>query len=189
MNRVWQVALIASLLGSSWLGMQIVHESGHILGAYATGAKVSYVALHPLTISRTDVVNNSHPLITVWMGPIFGVAFPVVAYLFAAFFKAPGVYLLRFFAGFCCVTNGAYIGGGSFEQAADAGVMLAAGSPRWTPLAFGIASTALGLFLWHRQGVRFGLGKTQGEVSRRAAIATTALFFCIVLTEILFNQR
>ena len=33
-DRLYQFALIASTLGYSWLGMQIVHELGHVLAAY-----------------------------------------------------------------------------------------------------------------------------------------------------------
>jgi hypothetical protein len=62
------VVLIGSTLVGSWLGMQAVHESGHVLGAWLTGGQVARVVLNPLTISRTDVRENPKPLIVVWAG-------------------------------------------------------------------------------------------------------------------------
>jgi hypothetical protein len=47
----------------SWLLMQAVHESGHVLGARLGGGTVAQVVLHPLTISRTDLAANPHPLL------------------------------------------------------------------------------------------------------------------------------
>ena len=58
-RRGYQFILIGSTLLGSWLGMQAVHELGHVLGAWATGAEVRRVVLSPTTISRTDVVNNA----------------------------------------------------------------------------------------------------------------------------------
>ena len=55
MNRLHQLVLIGSTLLGSWLGMQAVHESGHVIGAWMTGGRVERVVLHPLTISRTDL--------------------------------------------------------------------------------------------------------------------------------------
>jgi hypothetical protein len=44
-------ALIAATLIASWLGMQAVHEAGHVLGARLSGGTVTRVALYPLTLS------------------------------------------------------------------------------------------------------------------------------------------
>jgi hypothetical protein len=45
MNRVHQVVLILSTLYGSWLGMQDVHELGHVAAAWLTGGRVSKVVL------------------------------------------------------------------------------------------------------------------------------------------------
>ena len=58
--------LMASTLLGSWLGMQAVHELGHVFGAWLTGGRVQQVVLHPLTISRTDLAENPSPLVVVW---------------------------------------------------------------------------------------------------------------------------
>lgn len=62
----------------SWLLMQAVHELGHVAAALATGGTVERVVLHPLTISRTDVADDSYPLVTVAAGPLLGVVLPLL---------------------------------------------------------------------------------------------------------------
>src|SRR3954447_25675166 len=116
--------LIASTLLGSWLGMQAVHELGHVCGGGLTGGKVQRVVLHPLTVSRTDLGENPAPLAVVWAGPLLGVLLPLAAWGLAAGLHLRGAFLLRFFAGFCLVANGGYIGGGSFDRLGDAGQRL-----------------------------------------------------------------
>ena len=77
-KRLHQTVLIVSTVLSSWLGMQAVHESGHVLGAWLTGGRVARVVLNPLTISRTDLDDNPRPLVVVWAGPLFGVGLPLL---------------------------------------------------------------------------------------------------------------
>src|SRR5437870_4599390 len=95
--------------------MQAVHEFGHVAGAWLTGGQVARVVLHPLTISRTDLDDNPRPLLVVWAGPLCGVLLPLAAWGIVALGRCLGGYLLRFFAGFCLIANGAYIGVGSFD--------------------------------------------------------------------------
>jgi hypothetical protein len=117
--------LILSTLVSSCPGMQVLHELGHVLDGWATGGEVTRVVLHPLSISRTDVSGGSAPGVVIWAGPIVGAALPVVAWLGAAVAHRRAAFLLGFFAGFCLVTNGLYIGLGSFGNIGDCGEMCA----------------------------------------------------------------
>src|SRR5437762_5721447 len=119
MNRLSQTILIASTLLGSWLGMQAIHESGHVIGALLTGGRVARVVLHPLTISRTDLAVNPHPLAGAWAGPVGGVLLPLLAWAVAACLRTPAAFMVRFFAGFCLIANGAYIGAGSFDGVGD----------------------------------------------------------------------
>lgn len=179
MSRVHQVVLIGSTVVGSWLGMQAVHESGHVLGALLTGGRVTQVVLNPMTISRTDLAENPHPLVVVWSGPVVGIAAPLLFWGVAAAARLRWAFVLRFFAGFCLLANGLYIGVGSFDHVGDCGEMLRRGSELWHLWLFGAATAPAGLWLWHRQGPHFGLGPAQGQVSRRAGYGS--LVVCLAL--------
>lgn len=161
--------------------MQAIHELGHVLGASLTGGRVAQVVLHPLAISRTDLAHNPSPLLVVWAGPLFGVIAPLLLYAIARLIKLPGHYVLRFFAGFCLLANGLYIAGGALEGIGDCGVMLKHGSPSWHLYLFGILTAPMGLWLWHNQGIHFGLGKAKGVVDKRVTLITTVISLILLL--------
>jgi hypothetical protein len=188
-HRLHQCILIGSTIVGSWLLMQAVHESGHALAGWLTGGRVARVVLHPLTISRTDLDFNPHPLLVVWAGPVAGVLLPLTGWALAAWLRMPGAFVLRFFAGFCLIANGAYIGLGSFDEIGDCGEMLRQGSPIWLLWLFGAATMPAGLWLWHRQGSHFGLGLAAGRVSRGVAYATLAGCVGLVLLEFLLGWK
>lgn len=190
MKRLAQILLIVTFIGFSWLAMQAVHEGGHVLVARLTGGEVIKVALHPLIVSRTDLGENPHPLAVVWGGPLVGSIFPLLLFALAFACRLHGVYLFRFFAGFCLVANGVYIGiGWLLADGADPWVMTENGSPRWLLVLFGLVAAPLGLYLWHRQGQHFGLGQAKGHVSIRAALASVVLFIALTGAELVHNVR
>src|SRR5699024_8091125 len=88
-------------------------------------------------------------------------------------------FLLRFFAGFCCLANGLYIGIGLFDAIGDCGEMLRHGSSSWQLWLFGAMVTPLGFLLWHRQGIHFGFGHDAAEIGTRRVWASC--FVCIGL--------
>jgi Peptidase M50B-like len=176
-NRANQLVLVVSVLIASWLGMQDVHELGHGIAARLTGARVSKVVIDPLTISRTDLAENPRPLIVVWGGPVFGALFPIAVWLAAGAARLRGAFLVRFFAGFCLVANGAYIGAGSFNRAGDGGDMLRHGAAPWHLWLFALLTVPAGFWLWNGLGPQFGLGKAAGPVSRQIAYLA---FVCAV---------
>jgi hypothetical protein len=171
-QRTSQFVLILATLIASWLGMQAVHELGHVTGAGLTGGRVARVVLHPLTISGTDLQENPRPSIVVWAGPVFGCLIPLVILGIAAACRFKYVFLLRFFAGFCLIANGAYIAVGSGDGVGDCGEMLRHGSPIWTLWLFGAITAPTGLWLWHGLGPHFGLGKERRVVEPGAVIAS-----------------
>jgi hypothetical protein len=180
MIRLHPLLLIFSTIIASWLGMQAVHELGHVLGALMTDGHVTRVVLHPLTISRTDVFPNPQPLVVVWMGPLFGILFPLALWAAAAVVRMPGAFVLRFFAGFCLIANGAYISAASFDQVGDSGEMLRHGSSLWQLWSFGAVTVPIGFWLWHRQGPHFGLGKSAGQVDRGVAYGTSVAALLLI---------
>jgi len=99
--------------------------------------------------------------------------------LAAAALRLRGSFVLRFFAGFCLIANGAYIAAGSFVRIGDSGQMIRHGSPPWQLWLFGALAVPVGLALWHRQGTHFGLGKSGGRVS--PGIAYLSLAMCLAL--------
>lgn len=156
-------------LGVCWLGMMTVHESGHILAAIAGGGTVTKVVLSPVAISRTDVSPNPWPAIVVWLGPLFGATFPLLIWsLIPRGWTWPRG-LLQFFAGFCLIANGAYLGIGSFEQVGDCQEILRTGSPIWTMRLFGIVAIPAGFYLWHRLGSPADLLQEDSPVNSKSA--------------------
>lgn len=173
--RNYQIILIIATFLACWLGMQAVHELGHVLGAMVTGGSVSKVVLHPLTISRTDLHNNPSPLLVVWMGPVLGVLLPVLLWLIIHLLRWRAAFVFRFFAGFCLITNGLYIGFGSFDNIGDCQVMLKNGSKEWQLWLFGLVTVPCGFWLWHNQGVHFGLRSKTVQVDKQVSMGTLAV--------------
>ncbi len=184
MRRFHQIVLIGSLLPLSWLAMMVVHEFGHVLGAWLTGGTVAKVVALPLTISRTELSDNPHPLFVAWAGPVGGVLLPLATLAVAHFCRMPGTYLLRFFTGFCLIANGAYIGVGAFEGVGD----VRHGAAMWQLWTYGVLAAPFGLLLWHKQGPHFGLGEAKGEVQPAAAYFSLGLLVILVTAELLLGS-
>lgn len=172
-------ALLAiSLVCLSWLGMMVVHEAGHALHAWASGGRVTGVLLHPLKISMTQVHPNPHPAFERWGGAVWGCLIPLGMLGVARLARPSIAYLFRFFAGFCLIANGAYIGLGSLDGLRDAGNLMALGTPRWVLVAFGAVAAALGFWLWH------GLHWVRGTALRPHALGVLALLVALVAAEL-----
>jgi hypothetical protein len=186
-DRRHQVMLISSFLPLCWLGMMIVHEFGHVLGAWLTGGSVAGVVLHPLVISRTELADNPEPLLVAAAGPVIGIVLPLAAWGIAVLARVPGTYLLRFFAGFCLISNGAYLAAGSFERIGDAGDLLRHGAAPWHLWLFGAVAFPAGLYLWHNEGEHFGLGKAKGKVEPAAAWVSLGLLVVVVAAELILG--
>lgn len=191
-RRLHQILLIGTFLPLCWLGMMAVHELGHVLAALVTGGHVERVVLHPLAFSRTDVFPNPAPLPVVWAGPVVGVLLPLALFVALKAGRCGWSFLPRFFAGFCLVANGAYVGAGAFGpagNAADPGVMLQYGSPVWALGLFAAVSVPLGLWLWNGLGPDFGLGGAAGRVDRRAAYASCLALLLVFVLEAVLSPR
>ena len=189
MRRRPQLVLIVLSAPLAWLWMQVVHECGHALFGWLTGGSVSRVVLHPLTISRTDLDANPHPLVVCWAGPVFGSIAPVLFWLIARAAKWSGEFWLRFFGGFCLIANGAYLAVGSFDRIGDAGDLLKYGSPIGMLWLFGAVTIAVGLRLWHGLGTSFGLGSQAAPVRWPAALIVAGALLVTVTAEALLSGR
>lgn len=180
--------LIATFMPLCWLSMMAVHEGGHFFCARLTNGVVKSVVLHPLAISRTDVMPNPEPLIVCWGGPIVGFVAPLVAWGICRVMLVRFAFLTRFFAGFCLITNGAYIGCGSFDGIGDAGDLLRLGVSPLLLWGFGLLTISTGLWVWHGTGADFGFGPQAKAVDPAATRLTTILLIVIVGLEFLFGH-
>lgn len=184
-----RILFIASLLIAGWLWFQIVHEAGHVLGALATGAQVTKVVLHPLTISRTEVQGGNQPLVVIGAGPVVGCLLPLVAWWTAAALKWFAAFTLRFFAGFCLIANGTYLFAGSFDGVGDCGDLLRHGAPIWTLWLFGLLTMSAGLLLWNNQGAHFGFGQNPKPISSALAYSTATFATATIIAELIYSSR
>jgi len=188
-NRIYQVVLVVGLVWLSWLGMMLVHETGHMLAAVCTGGHVQRLVWHPLVLSRTDVDPNPSPLFVVWGGPVFGSVLPVLFMLGIRGFPWRISYLFVFFAGFCALANGVYIGSGAVMPVGDGRDMLRFGAPRWTLAAFGLIATGLGLCLLDTASPRLGFGSKPDAISERDAILVTVIAIVVTGISIAIGNR
>lgn len=177
---------MTSAAGLSWLLMMVVHECGHVLHGWLSGARLARVDLPPLGFSRTDFAANPHPLFVAWGGAIWGSLLPLAILAVARAIAPRYTYLAAWFAGFCLIANGAYLGAGALLGGGgdDAGVILQSGGARWQLLVFGLPAVAAGFYLWNGLGPHFGLGSGGGKVDRKAAVAVAAALAMVVCLEL-----
>ena len=157
MPRVLRIIICVLALYPAWLAMMALHETGHVLHAWFSGVKVASVDLPLLGFSQTHLGRNPHPGFVAWGGAIWGSAIPLAlhALLHVRRTHVPRAVAIaaQFFAGFCLIANGAYLGVGWLTRAGDAGDLVDLGNPPWVLVAFGFTTVTAGLYLWHRLGL------------------------------------
>lgn len=98
-----RILYLIVLFLASWSVMTFTHEMGHILGGWASGAKLQQADLIPWHLPYSFFDPDPYPLITLWGGLLLGVLAPLTLAL-----------LVRrnwmwFIAHFCLLANGVYI--------------------------------------------------------------------------------
>jgi hypothetical protein len=166
-----------------WLLMQAVHEAGHALAGWLVGDHVVQVVLHPLSISRTDLSPGLQPVWTTVAGPLCGVTMPLFMWGIAAACRLSPRHWLRFFAGFCLIANGAYLGMAVVAPVGDAEVLLQQGVPIWVLGLFGLVTVPMGFGLWHGLGAEFGWGPNGRAIAWRETGILGALLLLVVVIE------
>lgn len=189
MQRSRQFAFISALVALCWLGMMAVHELGHVIGAVVTGGTVQRCVLHPLTISRTDVSPNPYPGIVVWLGPLVGCGLPLVLWAVVPRRLAAVRLAAQFFAGFCLIANGAYIGVGWVDRVGDTGEMLRHGTPAGCLWALAGVTVPAGLYLWHRLGSLRHFLATPSLITQPMAYGAAMLLALVVACELAWSPR
>lgn len=164
-SRWARAALLAPLATLGWLLVQALHEAGHALHAWLSGATLERVELHPLRLSRTILGINPHPRFVAWGGAVWGCLLALLLVLTAVRFFPQRVVLGRALAGGCLLANGVYLGTGPLTRAGDAGDLLLAGAAPASLIGFGLAASLGGLWLWH------GIGEGLAAAARGRVIA------------------
>ena len=152
MKRFAFLLLILPACYAGWLGMLLTHEAGHVLHARLSGGVVERVSIPLFGYSQTHLAANPSPKFVAWGGPVWGCVIPLI--LLATVIRTPRRVrqAMQFFAGFCLVTNGVYLGIGWTDRVGDAGDLVRLGTPVWMLMVFGICATAAGMLIWHRLG-------------------------------------
>jgi hypothetical protein len=110
----------------------------------------------------------------------------MLAWVIAVMAGWSGAFIVRFFAGFCLIANGAYIAGGSVAGVGDAIVMLRNGSSDWHLWVFGAVTVPAGLALWHNQGRMFGFGPRPEPVWAWHAGVAVATSVSLIMLGLIF---
>ncbi|MEM9645938.1 MAG: hypothetical protein AAF989_13185, partial [Planctomycetota bacterium] len=163
-----RIGRFSLLLIVSWCVMTTTHEIGHLLGGFSCGATLTDFDLAPWRMPYSLHEPDPHPLVTLWMGPIFGVAAP----LFLA------MMLQRrwtwFVADFCLLANGIYLALAwvTGDPFLDTPRLLQAGSP--TVLVFAYCAIAIGFgYIRFRTDAIESLGPQPSRSTKEANVASS----------------
>jgi len=148
-RAVYRLFLAVAVLYATWMRMMAVHELGHMLNAWMSGGRVIQVQMPLFGFSQTIVHPNPRERFVVWGGPIWGVLIPLLACGVFRLARGAAPDLVRFFAGFCLIANGAYIGLGWTKRAGDAADLRRLGVSPALMIVFGLVCMTSGFFLWH----------------------------------------
>lgn len=156
-RRVFAISL---LLAASWYAMMLVHELGHVIAAWSTGSRVEAVRVPWLGFSQTIVPTTDWPRVVAAGGPALGSALPMLAWLIMRSVprirRGTACAIARFFAGFCLLANGAYIGSAVLLPVGDSEDLVRMGVPAWMLALIGWSAAAAGVAIWNGTAKNFG---------------------------------
>lgn len=189
MIRHWVFVFVTVV--ASWLAMTALHEFGHGLNAWLSRGRVMHVELPPFGLGHTQVSPNPSPRFVAWGGALWGTFLGMSPLLFVRRAEL-AKWLVRFFAGFCLIANGAYLGSGSFvgdlNGADDAHELLRHGTPVWQPVTFGLAAVAAGFGLWHGPGPRVGFSRAASQAGWKTLSSLAALILALLAIGCFFDS-
>lgn len=137
---VRRFAHLLGLLLVSWVAMTTTHELGHLLGGWIGGATLRDFDLAPWRLPFSLHQPDPHPQLTLWAGPVLGIAAPL------AVASICGWQVTTFVADFCLLANGVYLALAwiSGERLLDTARLLDAGTPPWVLAAFCVLTIGMG---------------------------------------------
>lgn len=149
---------IAGLFIASWVVMTTMHEFGHLIGGRLCGATLVKHDLAPWRLPYSIHSPDPHPLVTLWMGPMFGAVAPL---LIALVLRRRWAW---FVADFCLLANGTYLAVAwwSGDPLLDTQRLLAADAHPATILVYCAVTIGLG-YVWFREDCRRYIVATRSE--------------------------
>jgi hypothetical protein len=159
----------------AWVAMTVSHELGHVLAGLVAGARVVQLELRPWHLPHSLLGNDSHPLVTLWAGPVLGCAFPILA---AATTGRPACW---FIAWFCLLANASYLllGYLSGDDQLDSARMIAAGSRPIEIVGAAAVALPIGYMQFRRSCIDLIRGKTPAMSPRGLRISVAALLVTV----------
>lgn len=142
---ILRFAVFISLLAVAWVVMTVTHECGHVLGGMGCGATLTDFDLAPWRLPYSLHSPDPHPLVTLWAGPLVGIALPLSL---AAIIRKRWSW---FVADFCLLANGSYLALAwlSGDRFLDTPRMLDAGANPATIVCYCILTIGTG-YVWFR---------------------------------------
>lgn len=149
-SSTWRALRFCVLLAIAWCVMTFTHELGHIIGGVLSGATLQEVDLAPWRMPFSLYQPNPHPLVTLWTGPVFGIALPLAATLLIRRDWA------RFIGDFCLLANGVYLAAawGTGDRLLDTAKLIEHGASRWSIGIFCIVTISVGYVRFRRDCIR-----------------------------------
>ncbi|MCC6229853.1 MAG: hypothetical protein IT432_11565 [Phycisphaerales bacterium] len=170
MNR--RLLIIAPLLAGSWYAMMLVHEFGHVIAAWITGSQIQSVRVPWVGFSQTLVPATQWPRVVTASGPVVGAMLPLLTWLIARHIpclsRRGWSVIARFFAAFCLLANGVYLGSAMLNPVGDTEELVRVGVPAWVLTTIGLPAAALGLALWN--GMAMNLDHAADAEARHARV-------------------
>lgn len=141
-----------ALLVVAWCVMVTAHECGHLLGGWLGGGTLEHVELRPWWLPHSLFVPDPKPLVTLWGGPLFGVALPLVVAPIIGHGVPRAKVGVWFIADFCLLANGTYLAAAwiSGDRWLDTPRLLAAGASPLVIGAFCAATIGVGYIRFRR---------------------------------------
>lgn len=141
-----RIGTFALLSIASWCVMTTTHELGHIVVGLACGGTLVHADIVPWHPPHSMFDPDPYPLLTLWGGPILGVALPN---LFAWLLRKSWAW---FVADFCTLANGCYISlawltGDSYL---DTTRLLNEGASLWSVVLYCFLTIGFGYFAFRR---------------------------------------
>jgi hypothetical protein len=92
-----------ALLVVSWCVMTLTHETGHLVGGWLGGGTLQQFDLAPWRLPYSIFDPDPRPLLTLWSGPLLGIAAPCLTALLV---RRPWMWFIAYF---CVLANGVYL--------------------------------------------------------------------------------